>query len=257
MNDTNPSILAVGFVGIVLVEAILVLYAIHRASRRAGDSARESRRITAVVGGGIAAWLGFTAMLARAGVLSDFTSTPPRLMVLLFGAMMLLTAATTTKTARRLLAATPRHWPIAIHTIRIPIELVLWGLFAAGKIPEQMTFEGRNFDVLVGLTAPALALAVARGWVRTRGALVWNLFAFGLLLNIMGIAITTFPGPLHLDWPGVSNVVVVTPPFVWLPAFLVPVAFFGHVLSFRQLLARRSTGIERDGARRLFAPRAP
>jgi hypothetical protein len=84
------------------------------------------------------------------------------------------------------------------------------------------------------------ALLVARGRLGTRGTLVWNVAAFGLLLNIMGIAITTFPGPLHLDWPGVSNVIIATPPFVWLPSFLVPVAFFGHVLSFRQLLARRA-----------------
>jgi hypothetical protein len=241
MNDTNTNIAAAGFVGIVLVEVALLLFGVHGAARRAGDSAPRSRWLTVIVGGGIALWLAVTALLAATGALSDFTSTPPRLMIVIFAAMGLFAVVTSTSPARRLLAAMPKHWPIALHTIRIPIELALWGLFAAGRLPVQMTFEGRNFDVLVGLSAPIVALLVARRRLGKRGALVWNLFSFGLLLNIMGIAVTTFPGPLHLDWPGVSNVILATPPFVWLPAFLVPVAFFGHVLSFRQLLARSYT----------------
>ena len=235
MNDTNTTLAAAGFVGIVLVEAVLIVFAVHRASRRAGDSERESRRLAGIVGGGILAWLTITFLIAHAGILSDFESRPPRLMIMLLTETALFAFVTGTRTARRLLEATPLSWPIALHTIRIPIELALFALFAAGKIPVQMTFEGRNFDVLVGLTAPIAAFALARGKIGQRGALVWNLFAFGLLLNILGIAITTFPGPLHLEWSGVSNVILATPPFAWLPTFLVPVAFFGHVLSFRQL----------------------
>lgn len=235
MNDTNTTLAAAGFVGIVLVEALLIVFAVHRASRRAGDSERESRRLAGLVGGGIGLWLTITFLVSRAGILSDFESRPPRLMIMLLVEMALFAFVSGTSTARRLLEATPMSWPIALHTIRIPIELALFVLFASGKLPVQMTFEGRNFDVLVGLTAPIAAFALARGKIGHRGALVWNLFAFGLLLNIMGIAITTFPGPLHLAWPGVSNMILATPPFAWLPAFLVPVAFFGHVLSFRQL----------------------
>lgn len=235
MNDTNPTLVAAGFGAIVLVEALLVVFAVHRASRRAGDAERVSRRLAAITFGGIVAWLTITFLIARAGVLSDFESRPPRLMIMLLVETALFATITGTRTARRLLDATPMSWPIAIHTIRIPIELALFALFAAGKIPVQMTFEGRNFDVLVGLTAPLVAFAVARNKIGRRGVLAWNVLSAGLLANILGIAITTFPGPLHLDWPGVSNVILATPPFAWLPTFLVPVAIFGHVLSFRQL----------------------
>jgi hypothetical protein len=255
MIDTT--VIAAAFVGIVLVVASAIVLGVHRAARRAGTTDRESGRLAAVTGAGIAAWLAITALVAASGALSDFTSKPPRLMVLLFATMALFTFATMRPVVRRLLAAAPRHWPIALQTMRIPIELALWGLFAAGKLPVQMTFEGRNFDVLVGLTAPFAVLAVARGFIGRRAAIAWNLASFGLLLNIMGIAITTFPGPLHLDWPGVSNVIVATPPFVWLPAFLVPVAFFGHVVSLRQLMQRadQSTFVtnERISTRRSFS----
>jgi hypothetical protein len=234
MIDTST--IAAGTRGIVVVVASVIVLGVHRAARRAGDSERESRRLAGITGGGIAAWLAVTALLARSGVLSDFTAMPPRMMLVLASTIALFTVATTNARARRLLAAAPKHWPVAIQSMRVPIELGLWGLFAAGELPVQMTFEGRNFDVLVGLTAPIAAVAIARGRLGTRGAVAWNLASLGLLLNVMGIAITTLPGPLHLDWPGVSNAIVTTAPFVWLPAFLVPVALFGHVLALRQLL---------------------
>lgn len=235
MIDTSS--LAIGAVGIVLVVASVIVFGVHRAS--------QSRRLAAIVATGIVAWLAVTASLARSGILSDFTTKPPRLLLVLAGAMTLFTLATTNATARRLLAVTPKHWLIAFQSFRVLVEIGLYALFAAGKLPVQMTFEGRNFDVLVGITAPIVAFAVARGLIGSRVAIAWNLASLGLLLNIMGIATTTMPGPLHLDWPGVSNEIVATAPFVWLPAFLVPVAFFGHVLSLRQLL-RLPVGSARD-----------
>jgi hypothetical protein len=69
------------------------------------------------------------------------------------------------------------------------------------------------------------------------------LASLGLLANVVGMAITTLPGPLHHAWPGVSNVIAAELPFIFLPGFLVPVALFGHVLSLRQLLARRSAPV--------------
>jgi hypothetical protein len=41
-----------------------------------------------------------------------------------------------------------------LHIIRIPVELGLYWLFIYKAIPQLMTFEGRNFDILVGLTVP-------------------------------------------------------------------------------------------------------
>jgi hypothetical protein len=43
-----------------------------------------------------------------------------------------------------------------LHTIRIPVELVLFFLFTYKAVPELMTFEGRNFDILSGITAPVI-----------------------------------------------------------------------------------------------------
>ena len=222
-------IVSVGFVLIVVAVASAIVLGVRGAALRGGGAGARAALATAL---GIGAWLGALAFVARTGMLSDFDARPPRLMLVLAGSIVLFTVVTRTPAARRLLEATPRHWPIAVQAMRVPIEVALWGLFVTGRLPVQMTFEGRNFDVLVGLTAPVVAL--------------------GALANIVVIAITTMPGPLHLDWPGISNAIVTEMPFVWLPAFLVPIALFGHVLSLRQLI-RRGTQPRRGSSPRAVA----
>jgi hypothetical protein len=229
----------VGTVLLTVAVATILVLAACASARRSGLAQAERRRLALRLAGGLAGWLGLAAGLAAAGVLSDFEARPPRMVLLLAGTLVLFTVATSRPAAARLIAAAPRHWPIGLQAMRVAIELGLWGLFAAGKLPVQMTFEGRNIDIVVGLTAPIVAAGVARGWIGTRGAVAWNVASLGILANIIGIAVTTLPGPLHLDWPGISNMIVTTPPFVWIPTFFVPVALFGHVISLRQLLGRR------------------
>src|ERR1700722_12271668 len=41
-----------------------------------------------------------------------------------------------------------------VHIVAIPVEIVLYWLFIYKAIPKLMTFEGRNFDILSGLSVP-------------------------------------------------------------------------------------------------------
>lgn len=43
-----------------------------------------------------------------------------------------------------------------IHSIRFPVEIVLFQLFLFEMVPKLMTFEGRNYDILIGLSAPII-----------------------------------------------------------------------------------------------------
>jgi hypothetical protein len=198
----------------------------------------EANALSLRLGIGIAAWLSVLAVVVASGALRDFEARPPRPLLLLLATMVLFASTTRLGITGRLLDSTPDAWLVALQTMRIPIELMLLGLFVAGKFPVHLTFEGRNFDILVGLSAPVVALAVARGKLGSRGLVAWHVASLGLLANIVFMAVTTLPGPLHLAWPGVSNVVVTTLPYVFLPGFLVPVALFGHVLALRKLAKR-------------------
>jgi hypothetical protein len=231
---------------VVLVASAIVL-GVRRAGVRAGLSEARARRIATRFGAGLAMWLAASGALAASGVLSDFTAWPPRFPVVVLFPVVALALSTRTATARALLAATPPSWLIGIQTMRIPIELVLWALAVANRFPRHLTFEGRNFDVVVGLTAPLVVWAVSRGTIGRRGLVAWNVGGLLLLANIVLRAVTSVPGPLRIDWhvPGAElpNTVVTEFPFGWLPALLVPVALLGHVLSLRQTIAEGGTPV--------------
>ncbi len=109
-------------------------------------------------------------------------------------------------------------------------------IFMADVIPVQMTFEGRNFDILVGLTAPIIVYLMARKKVSDKVVIVWNVLGLLLVLNIVVVAILSAPLPFRQFMNEPSNTVVAYFPFVWLPSFVVPVAYYMHFLSMRQIL---------------------
>jgi len=128
-----------------------------------------------------------------------------------------------------------------LSVVRVPVEFILLWLYRNGQVPELMTFEGRNFDILAGLTAPIVA------WVAFRGGkincpllIVWNLLSFGLLLNIITNAILSLETPFQQFAFDQPNRGVLYFPFIWLPAIVVPVIFTSHVVSLWQLLKRKT-----------------
>jgi hypothetical protein len=100
-----------------------------------------------------------------------------------------------------------------------------------------------NYDVLTGLTAPFIALYLARnpGRKKTVGV-VWNILGLLLLLNIVTIALLSAPSPFRIFMNEPANTIVAYWPFIWLPGFVVPVAFLLHVFSLKQLLAGSKSG---------------
>ncbi|MCO6511745.1 MAG: hypothetical protein J5I65_13225 [Aridibacter famidurans] len=124
-----------------------------------------------------------------------------------------------------------------LHTVRVPVELVLWGLFVYGKVPQLMTFEGINPDIISGLTAPFAAwIGFRDGKPRRAILIVWNLAALALLLNIVWHAVLSVPTPFQRYGFEQPNVGVLYFPFIWLPAFIVPAVFAAHVWSLRELI---------------------
>jgi hypothetical protein len=124
----------------------------------------------------------------------------------------------------------------ALHIIRVPVELTLLWLFQAGLEPQAMTFEGSNFDILSGLTAPIVAWLAFRGGRANRTILiVWNLAALGLLANIVIVAMLSVPSPIQRFGFDHPNVGVSYVPFIWLPAIIVPLVLFSHLAALWKL----------------------
>ncbi|MEL6844699.1 MAG: hypothetical protein AAFP02_15930, partial [Bacteroidota bacterium] len=139
------------------------------------------------------------------------------------------------RSTHEILAGIPLYWLPAMQSFRIPVELLLWSMLIGGVLPKQLTFEGYNFDVLSGVLGLILAFLLFRGvskpirWIR-----LYNLFGLVLLFIIVSMAILSMPTPFRQFLNEPSNAVMATFPFIWLPAFLVPLAFCLHLLSLRQ-----------------------
>jgi drug/metabolite transporter superfamily protein YnfA len=213
-------------------------------ARRASLPAAEVRRLGTGLAVTLIAWLGLTAALAGAGVLSRWDSVPPRIPLLPLTVLASMLVLSRTARFGRLLGAIPPAWPIGLQTFRAVVEVLLWGLFLEGRIPERMTFAGSNVDVVVGVSAPLLAGWMALGRPPRAVVAAWNALGLGLLANIVTIALRSAPGAMNAGWGGVPNTAIAEVPFVWLPAFLVPLAVFGHVASLRQLATARRNATE-------------
>jgi hypothetical protein len=212
----------------------LVTLGVARAARRAGLT--HPKTLAAAVAAGLIVWLGVTAALAESGVLSNWAARPPRWPLLPFAALGTFILLGQTRTFRRLLADIPPWQPVALQTFRVGVEFAFWRFHQEGVAPIQVTFEGRNFDGLVGLTAPIVATGIAFGWFGPRLTIVWNLFGLAILANAIGTVATSSPGPLHLDWPGEPFTAIASWPIIWIPALLAPIGIFLHVVSIRQAI---------------------
>lgn len=163
---------------------------------------------------------------------------PPALRLFLFGFVATL-AVGLSPLGRRMAARLPLLVLVGFQCFRLPVEGALALGAAEGIVPPQMTWHGHNFDVVTGALAVPVAAAVRR-WPALWPALwVWNLVGLGLLINVVGVAIASMPGPLQAFTNPPVNVWVSYPPFVWLPSLLVTSALMGHLLTFRWLMARR------------------
>jgi hypothetical protein len=237
----NYYALAAGiFLAIVGGLLILILLGLSRALTRLGHT---NSRLPLFTGLGVLAWLILLAFLALAGFFARFEVLPPRIAFAVLPPVLFILYLAGSGRMTRLLAALPAGWLVGAQVFRVAVEVVLWLLFLDGLVPVQMTFEGLNFDILTGLTGPVVALYLSRNPARrTAVGVVWNILGLALLLNIVTIAILSTPTPFRFFMNEPANTIVAQWPFIWLPGFVVPMAFLLHVFSLKQLLAASKAG---------------
>lgn len=190
---------------------------------------------------GLTIWLLIQAALTLKHIYnSDFNTFPPKfLMFGIWPALLLIIIMFTTQKGRQFIDSLPLSNLTYLHIVRIPVELVLFWLFLHKTIPELMTFEGRNFDILAGITAPIIAyLGFTQKKISRNGLLIWNFICLMLLTNIVVNAFLSTPSPVQQFAFDQPNIAILYFPFSWLPTFVVPVVLFAHLVSIRQLLKK-------------------
>lgn len=182
-------------------------------------------------------WLFFQAVLAITGFYQKTDALPPRIPVFAILPTLLTIIALFIFARKSLIDRLPLKTLTILHVVRIPVELVLLWLFQFGWVPQLMTFEGRNFDVLSGITAAIIYwLAFRRGKINRPLLIGWNIFALLLLVNIVVNAVLSFQTPFQQFAFDQPNRGLLFFPFIWLPSIIVPIVLFCHLASLRQLL---------------------
>ena len=200
-------------------------------------AAHYSKKLMAVV----LAWLIIQSVVGILGFYTNWTAIPPRFPLLIappvFGIILLLTS----KSGKRFIDSFNIETLTILHVIRIPVEITLYYLLMAKLIPQSMTFEGSNLDIISGITAPVVyyfAFVLKR--LHPRILLIWNFLCLALLVNVVTTAILSTPTPFQKFAFDQPNIGIGYFPFVLLPAVLVPIVLFSHLASIRQLVKRKS-----------------
>lgn len=184
-----------------------------------------------------ALWLVATGALAWSGLLAHFEVFPPPLLRVVLPGLLATAILCGSPWAKARLEGWSLAALVGFQAFRLPLELLMHEAYREGVMPGQMTFTGRNLDIVTGLLAIPLAIRLARGHRDTAMVWLWNVLGLGLLINVVGVAVLSMPGPMRFFVDDPPNLWVATFPFIWLPTVLVPLALAGHLLVTRKLLA--------------------
>jgi len=233
MIDNLPTYVSLIFGLSTLATLLLFVWTI----RHSNSETTRKKAIPIFIG--LIIWLIIQAVLTLKNYYNTDTNyLPPKIM--LFGILptiLTIISLFATRQGRQFIDSLPLKNLTYVNVIRIPVEIVLFWLFLNKAIPELMTFEGRNFDIIAGITAPFIAyFGLTKNKLNRQIILIWNLICLGLLVNIVVNGLFSAPSPIQKFAFEQPNIAILNFPFSWLPIFIVPIVLFGHLTSIRQLL---------------------
>jgi hypothetical protein len=221
MLFTVPLSVAILFCAATLLTVYFLLRATHM------------HRITRVV---IMLWILVQSVLAYYGFYSDIKGHPERFPIAVAPTLFLMVGLFATKQGRAFIDSLDLRWLTMLHIVRIPVEIGLFFLFTYKAIPQLMTFEGRNFDIIAGITAPIVYyLYFIKNQLSDRVLLIWNIVCLGLVINIVTHGLLSAPLPIQQFAFEQPNIAVLYFPYNLLPSFIVPVVMFSHFVAIRKL----------------------
>lgn len=179
-------------------------------------------------------WGVLVAVLAYAGFFRHFP----------FGMLMIIVSVTLLTVYFYRIKPLNTKYLLAIHILRIPVEIILFQLYLQKQVPIQMTFKGWNFDIVIGITALLLIFSKKIPPLLFK---IWNIAGLCFLATIVSIAILAGPTPIQQIGFEQPNVAILTFPYTLLPAVIVPAVLLSHLLCLKGTqLGRKSVEYKHD-----------
>jgi len=224
----------------ITVVFFCLIYSIFYGLNREGFEKEQVNKFTALVAGSVFIWLALTAALSMYGYFGDYESRPPRILVAVVPPILAVMYIANSTRVNRLIDVIPKQWLVYAQSYRILTELVLWLLYINKSVPAYMTFAGRNFDIIIALSAPLVGYfgfkGSSNGKLSKLMLIVWNVAGILIALNFLIVSILSQPGPLRRYFLEPANVIFASYPYIWIPAFLLPFGALLHVLSIKQIM---------------------
>ncbi len=182
-------------------------------------------------------WLIYMVGLSFSKILWDL-SLPPRFPLLVFLPFFILTIIFYIKQKDNpVFSKLPLQWTSLYQSFRIIVETMLLYTFYRGIIPQEATFEGLNYDILIGISALFVGLVLVKNLSKYKPILVaWNILGIVMVLFVGFIIGTSVYVPEI--WGATSPMTsteFMSFPFLLIPGFLAPSAIFIHVVSLIQI----------------------
>lgn len=190
--------------------------------------------------GFIILWSVVQSVLAFNGFYENTTATPPRFAFVLIPSTLFIIYGLLPKQQRWFIKARDMRISTLLHSIRLPVEIVLFYLFVHKMIPELMTFEGRNYDIVMGVSAPIIALLLLKNKISWNGLVLWNIIGLILILFILVNGILSSELPIQQFGFEQPNRAIMYFPFILLPATVVPIVLWTHISDLITLIKEKN-----------------
>lgn len=223
---------AAGFTLLPLVFFGMLFHYLTRAIGQTAWPESRKKKVRLSLLTGLILWAVVLTVLSFSGFTGNFENFPFNVMPVVAIPLITSLILIFSPASKTVILHLPLKALTQLQVFRVVVEILLWLLFIQHLLPKQMTFEGRNWDILVGITS----LPAASFLLKRKGALIsWNILGLLLLINIVTIAILSLPSPIRVFDEEPANTIVTLFPFIFLPGFLVPLAYILHLLSLRRL----------------------
>ena len=240
MNLKAYVLIQIGFGLVTAIFYYLLLIELKKGLAKTSITLDRQKKIFSGTIIGLVVWIFFVSIWSLTGMMADFSLFPFNFMPILAIPLVTILIITYSKIFKEIIIHIPQQNLIRLQRFRIFVEILLWALYVINLAPIQMTFEGRNFDILAGLSAIIVAYFISKGSISKSGIAIWNIVCLGLLINIVVIAILSLPTPFRIFMNEPTNTVVTEFPISFLPGLLVPLAYGLHFFSLRKLALKNN-----------------
>lgn len=202
---------------------------------------RAAKKVTVSFAFGIvlSLWLVLVLLFSRDGFFLKLSLHPlPNIALLFVPIIVGVTILARVVTFQKVVDAIFQPWLIGVQTMRI-MGAAFLTLYARGLMPFEFAIPAGIGDIVVGVTAPFVALVLFFNHSLGRNvAIAWNIIGFLELTVSIFLGFFTSPTPYQLLALSNPNELLFDFPLALVPVFAVPLSLLLHIFSLRVLFKR-------------------